>query len=1042
MNPSRRKDDWVSCDMCRGAGKTLSAWKVKTGGQRLRCPKCLGRGRILRSDLRSERVRRLRDTGQTSGGTSNSPVVRPTDPDPTVRHPPTCACKPCQEKRERARNIQTSPPREPTVTEGNPYLDIELESYLDSTPPTPSSAASDEGVGESRRSNAPSTYYDHRTGQQRPTSEGRLERQPDSGGTPPSAPPLTVLPGGRAKGPGFYPTSLILIGFLALVVLAVFLLAGDCHKSQLRPAPPHASAPAPVVVLADTPTPTSTPIPTPDRVATVVALLLMTTPIPTPTSTPTPSPTAEPTSAPTVIPTPVQTRYRIDDVNVKFVTASGTTTVAEWYVTVQNVRAGSGNRPVPLSMSVNGSEPENIASISGMLRGQAETFVFSKELPTGRYSVMLVAGDANHELTVEIPGSVALALPTRIPAIQVTLPPTPEPTPQTMVVRDTPTVAPTPTPPVTPQPTPTPTSIPKPTATNVPTVTPTPRPSATPEPTVAYTPTPEPNYSTSDLKRYMLGLINKERERVGLNAVVLGNNAAAQLHADASLAGCFSSHWDLDGFTPWMRYHRSGGYQRMSENALGANFCIKESDGYSSIRDVKQNILQGMDAWMDSLGHRRTILNEWARKVNIGIAWDRYNYVAYQQFEGDYVEYTRLPFVKNGMLTLSGTTKKPVRFREKGDLTVSLQYHQPPRRLTGGQVWVAYCYGTDTPIGLFRWPLDPGWSYPDSSFTYEYTTCLDPYDLPSDTPDQQSDREKASTYRQQHGYETEIRKRFTVPWVTATKWVANGDTFLVEADIRDLITQHGDGVYRVVLSGAVSDSNKIEFSSYSMFLTADDAKLVVTPTPTVRSAPVTRPTSTPTGTPIPPTSVATLTPTSTHPPTSTPVPTATLPPPAPQTPATLTPTSTHPPTPTPVPTVQSLPTIAPLPPPQVITLTPTATIAPLPTIPPPSTTTPVPTLPPPFTTTPVATPTATLEPLPTFPPPTPTSTIGPAPVITSTPTATIAPAPVMTPTPTATVAPAPVITSTPTATVAPIPVITSTPTATVAPIPVITSTPT
>ena len=1046
--------------MCQGAGKILSGWKVETGGQRLRCPKCLGKGRILRPDLRSERVRRLRGTGPTSGRASNSRVERAADPDPTPKHPPTCACKPCQEKRKRDRDSEPTPPGEPPEPdpESNPYLDVELESYLDSAPPIPPSATPpvqsvagpDDGERESRRSNAPSTY---RTGQQRPTGQRRLvgRSQPDSGGAPPPAPPLTVLPGDRARGPVPFPTSLILIGFLALAILVGFLLAGDCLKDQPRPVPLPPSAPAPVVVLADTPEPIS--VPTPDGVATIVALVLMSTPTPTPVPTLTPSPTVEPTSTHTVFPTPVQTAYRIDDVNVRLVATSETTTIADWSVTVRNVRAGSSNRPVPLSMSVNGSEPENIAFISGVPRGHAETFVFSKEIPIGNNTVMLVAGDANHELTVDIPGSVALALPTRIPAILVTLRPTPEPTPPIV----TPTAAPTPIPPVTPEPTgtPTPTDTPTHTATPKPTVTPTPRPSATPKPTVTPTPTPEPSYSASELRRYMLGLINEERERVGLNPVVLGTNDAAQRHADASLAGCFSSHWDLNGLTPWMRYHRAGGYQQMSENGLGLNFCTKEADGYAAIRDIRQNVRRGMDAWMDSPGHRRTILNEWARKVNIGIAWDRHNYVAYQQFEGDYVQYTRLPSVKNGILTLSGTTKTPVRFRERGDLSVSLRYHQPPRRLTGGQVWIAHCYGTETPIALFRWPLDPGWTYPDSSFTYEYTACLDPYDLPTNTPDQRSGREKAATYRQQHGYEVETKKRFTAPWVTARKWVANGDTFHLEADIRDLLTQHGDGVYRVVLSGAVSDSQKIEFSSYSIFLTTDDQKSVDTPTPTVRSAPVTRPTSTPSRTPTPTPTIqpAPPAPVLTVPPSITPTPTPTISPPPPL----LVPVATLPPTTTPTPTP-----IPPLPSPQVLTSTPTRTpaptptptpaILPLPTLPPPATVPPTPTIPPlpspqVLTSTPTRTPaptptptvspapiasptpTATLAPLPTFPPPTPTATIGPIPVASPTPTATLAPLPTFPPpTPTATIGPIPVASPTPTATIGPIPVASLTPT--------------
>ena len=59
----------------------------------------------------------------------------------------------------------------------------------------------------------------------------------------------------------------------------------------------------------------------------------------------------------------------------------------------------------------------------------------------------------------------------------------------------------------------------------------------------------------------MLELINDERVSAGLNPVVLGDNAAAQLHAEASLENCFSSHWGIDGLKPYMRYSLAGGYQ-------------------------------------------------------------------------------------------------------------------------------------------------------------------------------------------------------------------------------------------------------------------------------------------------------------------------------------------------------------------------------------------------------------------------------------------------------------------------------------------------
>ena len=61
-----------------------------------------------------------------------------------------------------------------------------------------------------------------------------------------------------------------------------------------------------------------------------------------------------------------------------------------------------------------------------------------------------------------------------------------------------------------------------------------------------------------DQKRLMLKLINEERIRVGLRPVIMAENAAAQLHAEAASKGCFSSYWGLDGLKPYMTYSLSG----------------------------------------------------------------------------------------------------------------------------------------------------------------------------------------------------------------------------------------------------------------------------------------------------------------------------------------------------------------------------------------------------------------------------------------------------------------------------------------------------
>ena len=168
------------------------------------------------------------------------------------------------------------------------------------------------------------------------------------------------------------------------------------------------------------------------------------------------------------------------------------------------------------------------------------------------------------------------------------------PTPNTSV-RDSPLTTYTPTPSPSPRigisplatatPTPPPfpraiaVTLPAPTPTTAHTPTPTPPPTPTPSPT----PVPPPDQRHYRYKVYMLELINKERVEAGVQPVTLGDNFAAQLHAENSLANCFSSHWGLDGLKPYMRYSLAGGYQSNGENWYGSDYCIRASDRYSGL---------------------------------------------------------------------------------------------------------------------------------------------------------------------------------------------------------------------------------------------------------------------------------------------------------------------------------------------------------------------------------------------------------------------------------------------------------------------------
>ena len=268
--------------------------------------------------------------------------------------------------------------------------------------------------------------------------------------------------------------------------------------------------------------------------------------------------------------------------------------------------------------------------------------------------------------------------------------PTPEPTPK-------PTVAPTPTPTITPPPTftpmptlastPTPpptfTPTPTPTLTPSPTPTPTPYPTPTATPAPTSTPTPTPPVSVEDLRVAMLGMINTERERAGAPPVAMGVNGAAQVHADASLKGCFSSHWGLDGTTPGMRYALAGGQQINGENVSGLNYCIQPHENFRRLDPVR-DLRMDMDGLVSSPGHLRTILDPHYRKVNLGIAWDSHNIIVVQQFEGDYIEFQQVPRLQGTSLVFEVKTVNGAGARTAdGVLQVDIYYH-PLSPLTRG----------------------------------------------------------------------------------------------------------------------------------------------------------------------------------------------------------------------------------------------------------------------------------------------------------------------------------------------------------------------
>ena len=122
----------------------------------------------------------------------------------------------------------------------------------------------------------------------------------------------------------------------------------------------------------------------------------------------------------------------------------------------------------------------------------------------------------------------------------------------------------------------------------------------------------------------------------------LGSNGAAQSHAEDMLRNCFSGHWNLQGLGPAARYAFAGGYQNNQEIVSGSDYCARAGDGYRP-NNNREEVQQAFNSLKGSSGHLAIIRKPSARYVNIGLAWNAYNFRAALQFESDFIKYNVTP---------------------------------------------------------------------------------------------------------------------------------------------------------------------------------------------------------------------------------------------------------------------------------------------------------------------------------------------------------------------------------------------------------------
>ena len=375
----------------------------------------------------------------------------------------------------------------------------------------------------------------------------------------------------------------------------------------------------------------------------------------------------------------------------------------------------------------------------------------------------------------------------------------------------------TPTATTTPTPTATPTNTPEPTLTATSMPTPTPEPTSTPVPTP--TPHPNPNLRYYEEKQLVLQLINEARADSRVPALAMGNNISAQIHAEDSLSGCYSSLWSADGLKSDARYTLAGDQQFNNLTVIGKDYCA----GWTEKDTIAEGTIRSnVESLLEDFGISKTFTDGNYRKASIGLDEDQRFIRLAVLLEGDFIEYEQLPVFNNGVLTFSGKVKNGIDLDGGKGLSATVFYDPPPGNLTAGQLARVYSSDGGLRVAAIRRPASEGRRWTSHEYTRKHNPCPSPHDFPPDTRPPQSPGEATEFHDDakekclEIGADEDGGQEITVPWITASRWEIQGNDFAVEADLREVVGRHGNGLYKITVWGELNGED-IGISEYVIF---------------------------------------------------------------------------------------------------------------------------------------------------------------------------------------------------------------------------------
>ncbi|MCL5066738.1 MAG: CAP domain-containing protein [Thaumarchaeota archaeon] len=166
------------------------------------------------------------------------------------------------------------------------------------------------------------------------------------------------------------------------------------------------------------------------------------------------------------------------------------------------------------------------------------------------------------------------------------------------------------------------------------------------------------NYA--ELANYSLTIINQNRTSQGLSPVILSTIPSGQQHADSMLQNNYFSHWDIQGFKPYMRYSLLNGTGFVEENVAYEYAGVPRFTSTQSVENAINSLewqMMNNDSACCSNGHRNNILNVFHNRVSIGIAYSS-TYVYFVEDFETYLADLSTPISQGGTVTLQGNTSQ------------------------------------------------------------------------------------------------------------------------------------------------------------------------------------------------------------------------------------------------------------------------------------------------------------------------------------------------------------------------------------------------